>query len=90
MTTRLSTARLARLSALHPWRVLSIWLLVLVVAIGLALSLAEEQVFRQAAAVLVTVFVGATLLCEIIGPFATRFAVNPAGELAPHRERAEP
>jgi putative drug exporter of the RND superfamily len=41
MTTRLSTARLARLSALHPWRVLGIWLLVLVAAIGLASGIGD-------------------------------------------------
>jgi putative drug exporter of the RND superfamily len=41
MTTRLSTAGLARMSALHPWRVLGIWLLVLVAAIGLASGLGD-------------------------------------------------
>jgi RND superfamily putative drug exporter len=41
MTTRISTATLARLSALHPWRVLGIWLLLLVVAIGLASGLGD-------------------------------------------------
>lgn len=41
MTTRFSTASLARLSALHPWRVLSIWLLVLASAVVLASGLGD-------------------------------------------------
>lgn len=52
------------------------------VAIGLVFLLGSEPTFRKYAAVLTPVVLAAVLLAEIIGPIATRMALEKAGETA--------
>jgi len=39
---RFSTTGLARISALHPWRVLATWIVVLIVAVPLSMSIGDH------------------------------------------------
>lgn len=50
------------------------------VAVGLALTLSQEPAFQNVASMIINVILGATLLYEIAGPFAVRFALARAGE----------
>jgi Kef-type K+ transport system membrane component KefB len=57
------------------------------VAVGLALTLSQQQEFSAASAVVVNVILGTTVLYELVGPLLVRFALNRAGELGEKRER---
>lgn len=50
------------------------------VAVGLALTLSQEAAFQSVAPMIINVILGATLLYEIFGPFAVRFALHRVGE----------
>jgi Kef-type K+ transport system membrane component KefB len=51
------------------------------IAIGLALSLLSHPVFADSGLLIVNVILASTLILELIGPFATRFALQRAGEI---------
>ena len=51
------------------------------IAIGLALSLLTHADFKDTGLLLVNVILASTLVNELIGPFATRYALFKAGEL---------
>jgi Kef-type K+ transport system membrane component KefB len=55
------------------------------VAVGLALALRHQPGFEATAALVVNLILGTTLLYELIGPLATRFALARAGELGSKR-----
>lgn len=57
------------------------------VAVGLALTLARDPVFAPASRVFVNVILASTLLYELAGPLAVRFALSRANELGAPRER---
>jgi Kef-type K+ transport system membrane component KefB len=57
------------------------------VAVGLALSLSHHPEFQQAGPSILTAVLATTLVYEIVGPFAARFALARAGELGTRRER---
>jgi Kef-type K+ transport system membrane component KefB len=57
------------------------------VAMGLALTLAHEPAFRACGEVVVNTILATTLVYEVIGPLAARFALARAGELGVKRER---
>ena len=57
------------------------------VAVGLALTLSQMSVFKEVSSVIVNVIIASTLLYEIVGPFAVKFALVKAGELGLKRER---
>lgn len=56
------------------------------IAIGLALSLLSHPVFAEKGLLIVNVILASTLIYELVGPFATRFALHQAGEI---RERPQ-
>lgn len=51
------------------------------IAIGLALSLLSHPVFADSGLLIVNVILASTLILELLGPFATRFALQRAGEI---------
>jgi hypothetical protein len=51
------------------------------VAVGLALALSQDPAFQPVAEIVVNVVLGSTLLYELTGPIAVRFALGRAGEL---------
>lgn len=51
------------------------------IAIGLALSLLNHPAFAQQGVLIVNVILASTLFYELVGPFATRFALQRAGEI---------
>lgn len=51
------------------------------IAIGLALSLLSHPVFADSGLLIVNVILASTLIYELFGPFATRFALQRAGEI---------
>lgn len=51
------------------------------IAIGLALSLLNHPEFADSGLLIVNVILASTLIYEVIGPFATRFALQRAGEI---------
>jgi Kef-type K+ transport system membrane component KefB len=55
------------------------------VAVGLALALRHQPGFEATGALVVNLILGTTLLYELIGPLATRFALARAGELGSKR-----
>ena len=57
------------------------------VAVGLASTLSQMSVFKGVSTVIVNVIIASTLLYEIIGPFAVKFALVQAGESGLKRER---
>jgi Kef-type K+ transport system membrane component KefB len=57
------------------------------VAVGLALTLGHQPLFREVSHIIVNVILGTTLLFELLGPFAVRLALTGAGETGPRRER---
>lgn len=57
------------------------------VAIGLALTLIYQPVFLTIGPMILNVVIGATLLNELIGPLATKFALQKAGEIRIKREK---
>jgi len=56
------------------------------VTIGLALALSQVPAFSAGGQTIVNVILGTTVLYEIIGPLATRMALQRAGELRTKRE----
>jgi Kef-type K+ transport system membrane component KefB len=59
------------------------------VAVGLALSLGQYPAFQAASLAVVNIVLGTTLLYELLGPLAVRFALARAGELGPERRRMD-
>lgn len=57
------------------------------VAIGLALLLSHTPAFSTGGRIIVNIILGTTVLYEILGPPATRFALQKAGELKTKRSR---
>ena len=57
------------------------------VAVGLALSLSHNPDLHEAATPILTCILATTLVYEILGPFAARFALARAGELGVKRKR---
>jgi Kef-type K+ transport system membrane component KefB len=51
------------------------------VAVGLALTLSHEPAFREVSTMVVNVILATTLLSEVLGPVATKFALGQANEL---------
>lgn len=51
------------------------------IAIGLALSLLNHPVFEESGLLIVNVILASTLIYELLGPFATRYALQKAGEI---------
>ncbi len=51
------------------------------VAVGLALTLSHEPAFREISTMILNVILAATLLNEVLGPLATKFALGRANEL---------
>ncbi len=56
-------------------------------AIGLALTLSHEAAFSETGPMILNVIIGATLLNEVAGPIAARFALQRAGEIHIKREK---
>ncbi|MEC9314258.1 MAG: hypothetical protein VYB22_05185, partial [Pseudomonadota bacterium] len=52
------------------------------IAIGLALSLVNHPVFADSGLLIVNVILASTLIYELLGPFATRYALLKAGEIS--------
>ncbi|MDH3603005.1 MAG: cation:proton antiporter, partial [Candidatus Tectomicrobia bacterium] len=59
------------------------------VAVGLALTLSHQPVFREISSVIVNVILGATIIYEVLGPFMVRFALERAGEIGVKRRRVQ-
>ena len=57
------------------------------VAIGLALTLSQEAAFQSIGPIVLNVIIGATLLNELAGPIAAKFALQRACEITHKRER---
>lgn len=57
------------------------------VAVGLALILSHQSAYAQTGHIIVNVILGTTLLYELVGPLAARFALQRAGELNIKREK---
>ena len=57
------------------------------VAVGLALTLAQQPQFQGIGLEVINVILATTIMYEILGPFAVRFALRRAGELGEHRAR---
>lgn len=55
------------------------------IAIGLALTLMEFPQFERQGVLVLNMILASTIIFELIGPFATRFALGRAGELKPGR-----
>lgn len=55
------------------------------VAVGLALTLGNEPVFKEVSTMIVNVILATTLLYEIFGPLAAKFALGRANELGTER-----
>lgn len=51
------------------------------IAIGLALSLLHHPGFTESGLLIVNVILASTLIYELLGPFATRYALSRAGEI---------
>lgn len=56
------------------------------IAIGLALSLLSHPVFAESGLLIVNVILASTLIYEVLGPFATRYALQQAGEIRDPRQ----
>ncbi len=56
------------------------------VAVGLALTLSHQPQFKEIGLIIVNVILATTLLYELIGPLATRFALKQAGEITDQQE----
>jgi hypothetical protein len=56
------------------------------IAIGLALSLLSHPVFAESGLLIVNVILASTLIYEVLGPFATRYALQQAGEIREPRQ----
>jgi Kef-type K+ transport system membrane component KefB len=52
------------------------------IAIGLALSLLNHPAFADTGLLIVNVILASTLIYELLGPFATRYALRQAGEIS--------
>ena len=52
------------------------------VAVGLALTLSHQAEFKEISLIIVNVILATTLIYELIGPLATRFALQKAGEIS--------
>jgi len=57
------------------------------VAVGLALALSHQTAYAETGHLVVNVILGTTLLYELTGPLATRYALKKAGELSTKREK---
>lgn len=55
------------------------------VAVGLALALGHEPAFLEVSAIILNVILATTLLYELLGPFATWFALQHTGEIGVKR-----
>jgi len=60
------------------------------VAVGLALAVEGIPTLRSAGPLVVNLVLATTLVYEVTGPIATRYALARAGELGPERERNHP
>lgn len=56
------------------------------IAVGLALTLSHQPQFKEIGLIIVNVILATTLLYELIGPLATRFALKQAGEITDQQE----
>ena len=52
------------------------------VAVGLALTLSHQAEYKEISLIIVNVILATTLIYELIGPLATRFALQKAGEIS--------
>lgn len=57
------------------------------VAIGLALTLSHQAAFDEISPMILNIIIGATLLNELAGPLAAKFALQKAGEIRIKREK---
>ncbi len=55
------------------------------IAVGLALSLSQETVFQAVGPMIINIILGTTILYELTGPFAVRYAIQLAGEIGSKR-----
>jgi Kef-type K+ transport system membrane component KefB len=51
------------------------------IVVGLALLLTREEIFANAASMIIGLVIGAALIHEIIGPVISRYALKKAGEI---------
>ncbi len=56
------------------------------VAVGLALLLSQQAEFKEISLIIVNVILATTLIYELIGPLATRFALQKAGEISARKK----
>ena len=59
------------------------------IAVGLALSLSQEATFQTVGPMIINIILGATIIYEVIGPFAVRYAVKFADEIGVKRSRVQ-
>ena len=59
------------------------------VAIGLSLTIAQHPAFSEVGVIVVNVILATTLIYELLGPIAVRYALRAAGELGERRERSQ-
>ncbi|MBU0946444.1 MAG: cation:proton antiporter [Proteobacteria bacterium] len=59
------------------------------VAVGLALTLGNEPVFKELSTMILNVILATTLLYEVLGPLAAKFALGRANELGRERGKEE-
>ena len=52
------------------------------VAVGLALTLSQQAEFKEISSIILNVILATTLIYELIGPLAARFALQKAGEIS--------
>lgn len=60
------------------------------VAVGLALTLSHHPLYAAHAELVLNLILASTLFYEIVGPLATRYALQRAGELGPGRRSTRP
>lgn len=59
------------------------------VAVGLALTLGNEPVFKEISVMIINVVLATTLLYEVLGPLAAKFALGRANELGSERGKED-
>lgn len=57
------------------------------VAVGLALTLSNQDAYMESGEMIVNVILGTTLIYELVGPLIAQFALRKAGELQIKREK---
>ncbi len=57
------------------------------VAVGLALTLGQQPVFREMSIIIVNVILATTLIYELVGPLFVKFGLSKAGEISLKEQR---